>query len=78
MLIGSPGAFITYPGHSLCVYLGPKVYMVALDCRAERTKHQVCTAATYDKVFAVMAALPPQVEQFVLQLGVPIGMSTLA
>ena len=74
MIIGNPGAWIPFPSHSLLVYLGPKVLMLALDCRAERKLHQVCTKETYAKTFGEVRKMKG-IEQLVLLLGVPIGMS---
>jgi hypothetical protein len=73
MIIGNPGAWIPFPSHSLLVYLGPKVLMLALDCRAERKLHQVCTKETYAKTFGEVRKMKG-IEQLVLLLGVPIGM----
>lgn len=72
MIIGSPGAWIPFPSHSLLVYLGPKVLMLALDCRAERKLHQVCTKETYDKTFGEVKK-HKGIDQLVFLLGVPIG-----
>lgn len=46
-----------------------QVYILMLDCRAERKKDQVCTTFTYDRVFAALKALPAGVEHVVVQLG---------
>jgi hypothetical protein len=73
MIIGNPGAWIPFPSHSLLVYLGPKVLMLALDCRAERKLYQVCTKETYAKTFGEVRKMKG-IEQLVLLLGVPIGM----
>jgi len=72
MIIGGPGAWIPFPSHSLLVYLGPKVVMLALDCRAERKLHQVVTKETYAKTFGEVRKCKG-IEQLVLLLGVPIG-----
>ena len=72
MIIGEPGAWIPFPSHSLLVYLGPKVVMLALDCRAERKQKQICTTQTYTKTFAELKRYEG-VEQIVILLGVPIG-----
>ena len=74
MIIGAPGAWIPFPSHSLVVYLGPKVLMLALDCRAERKYDQVCTKETYAKTFGEVRKVKG-IEQLILLLGVPIGMS---
>lgn len=76
MIIGGPGAWIPFPSHSLLVYLGPKVLMLALDCRAERKLEQVVTKETYAKTFGEVRKCKG-IEQLVLLLGVPIGMSLL-
>ncbi|KAL7424856.1 hypothetical protein Q5752_000541 [Cryptotrichosporon argae] len=73
LIIGAPGPWIPFPSHSLIVYLGPKVYMLALDCRAERKRDRVVTVQTYDLVFSELRKLPPTVEQLVMLLGVPIA-----
>jgi hypothetical protein len=69
---GQQGPWIPFPSHSLTVYLGPKVHMLALDCRAERKLTQIVTQDTYDKCFAEVRKVKG-VEQLVLLLGVPIG-----
>jgi hypothetical protein len=74
MVIGNPGAWIPFPSHSLVIYLGPKVAMMALDCRAERKLNQIVTASTYQKVFNQVRKFKG-VEQLVFLLGVPIGKS---
>jgi hypothetical protein len=48
--------------------------MLALDCRAERKLNQVCTKETYAKTFGEVRKMKG-IEQLVLLLGVPIGMS---
>jgi hypothetical protein len=53
-------------------YLGPDVYMLLLDCRAERKKDQVCSKLTYDRIFAAIKALPT-LKHLVFQLGIPIA-----
>ncbi|ORX38016.1 putative plasma membrane protein [Kockovaella imperatae] len=72
MIIGEPGAWIPFPSHSLLVYLGPKVVMLALDCRAERKQKQICTMDTYNKTFNELKKYAG-VEQVVILLGVPIA-----
>jgi hypothetical protein len=76
MIIGEPGAWIPFPSHSLLVYLGPKVEMLALDCRAERKLGRIVSKETYTKVFGEVRKLKGRgVEQLVILLGVPIGES---
>lgn len=43
--------------------------MVLLDARAERKKEQVCSKFTYDRIFAEIQKIPPNVEHLVFQLG---------
>lgn len=33
LIVGGPGSYIPYPSHSFLIYLGPKVWMLMLDCR---------------------------------------------
>lgn len=74
MLIGEVGPWIQgQRSHSLITYLGPKVAMLLLDCRAERRLTQIVSPKTYQKCFNAIAQLPQTVEQLVIQLGVPIA-----
>lgn len=74
VLIGGPGAWIPFPSHHLGVYLGPKVSLVAIDCRAERKLTQIVTTETYNLIFReIIGRLPAEVEQLVVLLGVPIA-----
>ncbi|CDZ97664.1 hypothetical protein [Phaffia rhodozyma] len=73
MIIGGDGPWIPSPGHSMLIYLGPEVYMLLLDCRAERKKDVVCSKLTYDRVFNAIKQLPNQVKHLVFQLGIPIA-----
>lgn len=72
MIIGEPGAWIPFPSHSLLVYLGPKVNLLAIDCRAERKQNRVVTTETYNKVFGEVRKVK-SLEQLVILLGVPVG-----
>ncbi|KAJ9110753.1 hypothetical protein QFC20_002794 [Naganishia adeliensis] len=74
LVIGGPGAYIPHPNHTLISYLGPNVYMVLLDCRAERKLDQVCSKQTYDLVFSLLERLPLEVEQIVMLLGAPFSL----
>lgn len=79
MIVGDKhGPWIPFPSHSLNVYLGPKVQMLALDCRAERKLTEIVRPETYEKCFGELRREAQRgVEQVVLLLGVPIGMSSL-
>jgi hypothetical protein len=68
MIIGNPGAWIPFPSHSLLVYLGPKVTLLAIDCRAERKLDRIVTRGTYDKVFGEVRK-ETGIEQLVILLG---------
>ncbi|QRV86604.1 transcription factor btf3 [Ceratobasidium sp. AG-Ba] len=73
MIIGGDGPWIPAPSHSLLTYMGPKVWMLLLDCRAERRKDLVCSQTTYDRVFWHLNQLPHGVEHVIIQLGIPIA-----
>lgn len=73
MIMGEvPGPWIPAPSHNLMVYLGPKVAMLAIDCRAERKLTEIVTPSTYAKVFNEVRKYKG-IEQLVILLGVPIG-----
>lgn len=53
--------------------LGPDIGFVSVDCRGERTKHDVCTQTTYDTLFqCLQAMLPPTVKHLLVLTGVPL------
>ena len=72
-IIGGEGAWVPQPSHSFLSYLGPKVYILLLDCRTERKKAQICSAVTYERCFAAIRALPAEVDHLIFLLGVPIA-----
>ncbi|TIA92650.1 hypothetical protein E3P81_01381 [Wallemia ichthyophaga] len=72
MIIGGEGVYIPFPTHNTLTYLGPKVYMLGLDCRAERKLDQMCSRTTWDLCFEAIKRLPEQVEQLVWLIGVPL------
>ncbi|PKI85511.1 hypothetical protein MVES_000698 [Malassezia vespertilionis] len=73
LIIGGPGAYIPFPTHNLLVKLGPKQYMLLLDCRAQRKLTQVCALDTYKRCFRELRALPPTAQHVIIQLGVPLA-----
>ncbi|KDQ59418.1 hypothetical protein JAAARDRAFT_77553 [Jaapia argillacea MUCL 33604] len=73
LIIGVPGPYIPFPSHSFLTYMGPTVWLLMLDCRAERRKDQVCSQKEYEKVFARLRHIPQHVEHLVIQLGIPIA-----
>ncbi|KAG8958152.1 hypothetical protein FRC03_009397 [Tulasnella sp. 419] len=72
-IIGGDGPFIPSAGHSMLTYLGPQVYMLLLDCRAERKKTQICSPKTYERIFRQLESLPAEVEHLVILVGIPIA-----
>ncbi|CCM03699.1 uncharacterized protein FIBRA_05845 [Fibroporia radiculosa] len=72
-VLGARGPFIPYPSHSIVTYLGPEVWMLLLDCRAERKKDRVCSPQEYQVVLDRICALPGTVQHLVIQLGIPIA-----
>ncbi|KZT44122.1 hypothetical protein SISSUDRAFT_1111790 [Sistotremastrum suecicum HHB10207 ss-3] len=73
IIFGGLGPYIKAPSHSFLTYLGPRVYMLLLDCRAERRKNQVCSEVEYRMVFDRLDKLPPEVDHLVVLLGIPIA-----
>jgi len=71
-LIGGQGAYLPYPSHSILTPIGPTVWLLMLDCRAERKLQQVCSEEQYARVFKRMNELPPGVEHVIVQLGIPV------
>ncbi|KAK7689123.1 hypothetical protein QCA50_007814 [Cerrena zonata] len=72
-VIGGQGPWVPFPSHSILSYMGPQVYLLALDCRAERKKEQVCSKQEYDAVFRRIDQLPSVIEHFVMLTGIPIA-----
>ncbi|EPQ58419.1 hypothetical protein GLOTRDRAFT_36442 [Gloeophyllum trabeum ATCC 11539] len=73
LIIGGPGPYVPYPSHSFLSYMGPNVWMLLLDCRAERRKDQVCSPLEYQKVMQRLWQIPAHVEHVVVQIGIPIA-----
>jgi len=73
LIIGDPGPYVRYPSHSFLPRLGPQVYMVLMDCRAERKEDQVCSMVEYQHVFKRLNSLPSEVEHVIFLLGMPIA-----
>ncbi|KAI0290515.1 hypothetical protein BC826DRAFT_1092547 [Russula brevipes] len=72
-VIGVRGDYIPFPSHSILTPIGPTVWMLMLDCRAERKLSHVCSAEQYTKVFNRLEALPRGVDHLIIQLGIPIA-----
>lgn len=73
LIIGEPGPYVRCPSHSFLPRLGPQVYMLLLDCRAERRKDQICSPGEYQRVFERLNNLPSGVEHVIIQIGIPIA-----
>lgn len=73
IIIGEQGAYIQYPHMSFLCYLGPKQYIIMIDCRSERKVHQVCSEKSYQKVFDRVRTMPGGVEHLVILVGVPLA-----
>ncbi|KAI8334302.1 hypothetical protein BC941DRAFT_454499 [Chlamydoabsidia padenii] len=59
--------------NSVVTTLGPDIGLLQLDCRGERTKHDICHPKTYDIVFqAIHNRLPSTVKHLLVATGVPL------
>lgn len=53
--------------------LGPDIGFVSVDCRGERTKHDICKASSYDTIFGLLQTLiPTTVKHLLILTGVPL------
>lgn len=74
VIIGPKGPYIPFPNQSFLAYMGPKQWLLMIDCRAERKVDQVCTKEAYDKIFSrVQSDIPAGTEHLVILLGVPLA-----
>lgn len=73
MIIGEQGVYIPFKNHSLLTYLGPKQWCLLVDCRSERKVDQICSPATYSRLFDAVRRLPAGVEHLIILLGVPLA-----
>ncbi|KAG0687705.1 hypothetical protein C6P40_001972 [Pichia californica] len=73
------GPYITENSRSIFAKLGKSIAFLGLDCRTERTKHQIVTSSTYDLTFdrlekeihnSIQAG--KQIKHLLVLLGVPI------
>ncbi|KAH7313468.1 hypothetical protein B0I35DRAFT_480151 [Stachybotrys elegans] len=71
----TPGVYINELSHSLFMNMGSKIALLALDCRTERTEHDVLNEVTWDKVLDRIYSeiARGQVEHLLVVLGVPIA-----
>jgi hypothetical protein len=58
--------------NSIVTTLGPDIALLALDCRGERTKYDICNPITHEHVFNALYKLPYTVKHLVLVTGVPL------
>ncbi|KAI8719596.1 hypothetical protein NCS52_00740800 [Fusarium sp. LHS14.1] len=75
-IIGSePGPFIGELGRSLFMSVGSRVALLAVDCRMERTEHDVISDQTWEKIMNRLYAevRRGQVEHLLVLLGIPIA-----
>lgn len=63
---------ITGTGWHFVKYLGPAVVVVGVDCRSERTQHQVIAGPTYQGLFPKVATLPQCVQHCIWMISVPL------
>lgn len=74
IIIGEKGPYIPYPNQSFLAYMGPKQWLLMIDCRAERKTDLIVTKKSYEKIFnRVRTDLPPGVDHLVILLGVPLA-----
>jgi hypothetical protein len=75
-ILGSePGPFIGELGRSLFMSVGSRVALLAVDCRMERTEHDVISDQTWEKIMNRLYAevRRGQVEHLLVLLGIPIA-----
>ncbi|KAM5355258.1 hypothetical protein ACJ41O_001904 [Fusarium nematophilum] len=70
-----PGPYIGELGRSLFMSVGSRVALLAVDCRMERTEHDVISDKTWEKIMNRLYAevRRGQVEHLLVLLGVPIA-----
>lgn len=53
--------------------LGPEIGLLAMDCRGERTKYDICRPKSYNAIFeALYRDLPPCTKHLLVVTGVPV------
>jgi len=74
MIMAEKGTYMPWRHQSFLTYLGPKQYMLLVDCRAERKVDQIVTKKSYDIIFKrIREDVPAGVEHLVILLGVPLA-----
>lgn len=73
----TPGPYVKSRSRSIYARLGRRMAFFGLDCRTERTMHQVVTKQTYDLMFSriasEVAASQGEIRHVLIMLGVPIA-----
>ncbi|CEI63915.1 unnamed protein product [Fusarium venenatum] len=75
ILGNEPGPYINELGRSLFLSVGSKVGLLAVDCRTERTEHDVVSDKSWEKIMNRLYAevRRGQVEHLMVLLGIPIA-----
>lgn len=75
ILGASPGPYIKELSRSVYVSMGGKTALLAVDCRTERTEHEVIDEHTWEKITSrlYLEVRRGQVEHLLVLLGVPIA-----
>ncbi|KAJ3504321.1 hypothetical protein NM208_g16355 [Fusarium decemcellulare] len=75
ILGNEPGPYIGELGRSLFMSVGSRVGLLAVDCRTERTEHDVISDKTWEKIMNRLYAevRRGQVEHLLVLLGIPIA-----
>lgn len=70
-----PGPYIGELSRSLFMHVGSKAALVAVDCRMERTEHDVVSDATWEKIVNRLYAevRRGQVEHLLVLVGIPVA-----
>ncbi|KAI2604696.1 hypothetical protein GGR54DRAFT_450954 [Hypoxylon sp. NC1633] len=70
-----PGPYIHERSRSLCMSLGTKIALLAVDCRTERTRDEVLREETWDKLMKRCddEIIKGETEHLLVLLGVPIA-----
>ncbi|KAI8451737.1 hypothetical protein BY996DRAFT_4585506 [Phakopsora pachyrhizi] len=75
LVVGHIGPYIPFRNHSFLCYLGPKVWILLLDCRSERMKERVCSPETYGFIFEECKSLPGKVKHLIVLVGIPVRLN---
>ncbi|CAO1636227.1 unnamed protein product [Parajaminaea phylloscopi] len=74
IIIAGDGKYVPFPNQSFLAYMGPKQWLLMVDCRSERSIETIVTRQSYDKIFSrVRSDVPAGVDHLVILLGVPLA-----